>query len=271
MKQRWIKAALIIICSVIAANGVAKEGVNGKEVRIENWGHFFKGYRGCFVMYDRNRERYHFYNRKHCEQRFSPASTYKVPHALIGLETEVLKDENALFKWNGIRHKFKVWNRDHTLKTAIPYSVLWYFQKVASKVGKKRMQKMVNRFDYGNRDISAPLTTFWLESSLKISPLEQIHFLQRFYNYQLSASNKNIDRVKEILILSDKEKERLSGKTGTGVVNGQFVNGWFVGYLEKEKNLYFFATNLQASYNANGLKAKRITLKILKEKLLFDV
>jgi beta-lactamase class D len=33
----------------------------------------------------------------------SPASTYKIPHALIGLETGVIT-EDTVEKWDGVRH-----------------------------------------------------------------------------------------------------------------------------------------------------------------------
>ena len=55
------------------------------------------------------------------------------------------------------------------------------------------------------------------------------------------------------------------GKTGTGRVNGQDINGWFIGYVETSDNSYYFATNIQSDSNATGKKAFEITSDILKK------
>ena len=42
--------------------------------------------------------------------------------------------------------------------------------------------------------------------------------------------------------------------------------GWFVGYVEKQNNVYFFAINIQSKDPEEGfVSRKEITFKILKE------
>jgi bla regulator protein BlaR1 len=186
------------------------------------------------------------------------------------LETKVIEDENTTFKWDGTKYSAESWNRDHTLKTAVANSVVWYFQKLASQVGKEQMQDYIDKVGYGNRDISGGITKFWLQSTLKISPMEQIGILRRLYDYKLPFSKRNIDIARNIILLSDENGVRLSGKTGGGTSSDKYINGWFVGYVEKDENVYFFATNIEASgqsdKNADGQKAREITLRILKDK-----
>jgi bla regulator protein BlaR1 len=147
---------------------------------------------------------------------------------------------------------------------------------IASQIGEARMKDYLKKFNYGNNDISGGLTKFWLQSSLKISPMEQVDFLRKFYDYQLFASQKNVDIVKDVITLSNIKGIKLSGKTGSGgrSLNDKYINGWFVGYVEKDKNVYFFATNIEANEtakkSAGGAEAKEITLKILKDKKLFN-
>lgn len=99
--------------------------------------------------------------------------------------------------------------------------------------------------------------------------------LRKFYDYQLPFSKRNIDIVKEIIVLSENNGTRLSGKTGLGLKanSDKYINGWFVGYVEKDGNVYIFATNIEASNetekSASGEGAKEITLKILKDKSIF--
>jgi len=213
------------------------------------------------------------------KKQVSPCSTFKIVNSLIGLEINELQDENTTFKWDGRKYPIESWNKDQTLKSAVSNSVVWYFQILASKIGESRMGDFVKKFDYGNKDISGGLTKFWLQSSLMISPKEQVEFLKKFYNYQLPVSKNNIDIVKDVILLSDENGIRLSGKTGSGESTNNSkskmgtINGWFVGYVEKDNNVYIFATNIEADEtgkeNADGLKAKEITLKILRDKNLY--
>ncbi len=239
----------------------------------EDLSSYFTGYDGSFVLYDLKKRQYTIYNREKSEKRVSPNSTFKIAHALIGLQTGVLKDSSTTFKWDGTEYPFPAWNKDQTLTDAISNSTIWYFQEVAKRVGCSKERRYLHAFNYGNKDISGGLTQFWLQSSLKISPVEQVDFLKRFYTHRLPVSKRNIDIVKKILVLDEKNGAVLSGKTGTGwkdaVINGTPVNGYFVGYVEKKGNVYFFATNIEAKDTASGGKARAITLQILHDKRIF--
>ena len=101
--------------------------------------------------------------------------------------------------------------------------------------------------------MSGNLSTYWLESSLKISPVEQVELLMKLQNNSLGFSSENINAVKDSIYLCSSDTGKFYGKTGTGRVNGQDVNGWFIGYIETVDNTYFFATNIEADNNATGV------------------
>lgn len=250
-----------------------KAQIPQSKVQYEDLSSYFTGYDGTFVLYDLTNKQYTIYNKEKSEKRISPNSTFKIPHALIGLQTGVLKDEHTTFTWDGTVYPFPAWNQNQDLTSAIPNSTIWYFQEIAKKVGEKKEQCYLHLLRYGSRDISGGLTNFWLQSSLQISPIEQVDFLKRFYTYQLPISKRNIAIVKKILVLEEKEEATLSGKTGTGwkdsVLNGDAINGYFVGYVERDGHTYLFATNLEAKAQATGGKAKAITLQILKDKQIY--
>src|SRR4051812_25547112 len=105
-----------------------------------------------------------------CTERVSPQSTFKIPHALAAIDAGVLADENAVIKYDGHAVEYDAWRRDHSLATAIRYSVVWFFQEIAKKLGAERERKYLDAFDYGNHDASSGLTTFRLGGSLAISP-----------------------------------------------------------------------------------------------------
>lgn len=279
--KRFILFFLILTLFIVITgcsnntNSASKDLKSTEKVFDEDLSKYFTGYEGCFVLFDMNKNEYTIFNQQKSQKQVPPCSSFKIVNSLIGLETKVVEDENTTFKWDGTKYLIESWNKDHTLKTAISNSVVWYYQKLASQVGEEKMQDYLNKVNYGNKDISGGITKFWLQSSLKISPKEQVDILRKFYDYQLPFSKKNIDIVKKIIALSEDNGAKLSGKTGSGskLNSDKYINGWFVGYVEKDKNIYIFATNIEyngtSDKSAGGKEAKEITLKILKDKSLF--
>ncbi len=200
---------------------------------------------GSFILYDLNKDLYIRYNPKRCNKRFIPASTFKILNSLIGLETAVIRDQEFYLTWDGTEHRMPEWNRDHTLKSAIKFSVVWYYQELARRVGYEKMYYYVHKCNYGNKDISGGIDRFWLDGALRISQKEQIEFLKKLYKNDLPFSRRNIDIVKDILLNEDDGSYRLRAKTGSGFQDGKSI-GWYVGYLEQNDNVYFFATNIEA-------------------------
>lgn len=237
-----------------------------QSVTYEDLSSYFKEYDGSFVLLDLESGHYQVYNDANSKKRVSPDSTYKIISSLVGLETEVVTNENAQMEWDGTIYPFEQWNKDQTLTSATINSVSWYFQKVDSLVGKTRIESYLKQMGYGNVDLSGGINEFWLESSLKISPIEQVKILEKLYTYELPFSRRNIDIVKKTIKLSDQDKITLYGKTGTGIVNGNQLNGWFVGFVESKGKVFAFATNIQGKVWTDGATAKNITLSILKDK-----
>jgi beta-lactamase class D len=245
---------------------VEENNENSEKVLNEDLSKYFSGYEGCFVLYDKNENKYLIYNEVKSEKEISPCSTFKIVHALIGLDTNVLKDENTIFKWNGTKYAMEEWNKYQTLLSAVANSVVWYFQEVASKVGEERMQEYLSKIDYGNKDISGGLTNFWLQSSLKISPRKQVELLRNMYDYKLPFSKRNIDIVKKILKISEQNGIVLLGKTGSGMDGNKSINGWFIDYVERNNDVFFFAVNIEGKDGAAGVLAEQIAKNILKDK-----
>jgi beta-lactamase class D len=247
----------------------------GAVARAQDLSPFFKDTRGAFVLYDLKNDRYIRYNEERCRERFSPKSTFKIPNSLIGLETGVIRDAGFVIPWNRQKYPpqddwdqepFKHWAQDHTLRSAIKYSVVWYYRELALRVGAARMKKLVEAFDYGNRDVSGQIDYFWLGGPLRISADEQVEFLKKFYAGRLPVSRRSTEIVKDILVLEKTPEYTLSAKTGGGsVAEGTYI-GWFVGYLETRGNVYFFACNMEGS-SYPEIREKRIdvTKRILAE------
>ncbi|CQR72114.1 Regulatory protein BlaR1 [Sporomusa ovata DSM 2662] len=265
----FLLAGCFVLTSAQGTYGAAQTGKSPKlnqNIAYEDLSSYFRGYNGTFVLLDLERDRYQVYNDDNSRKRVSPNSTYKIISSLVGLETGVLTDETTRLEWDGTTYSIERWNSDQTLASAMAYSVSWYFQKVDSVVGKTIIENYLKQIGYGNYDLAGGLTDFWLESSLEISPIEQVEMLKKLYTYEMPFSRRNIDIVKKVIQVSEQDRGTLYGKTGTGIVNGNSINGWFVGYVESEGKVYIFATNIQGKERADGANAKNITCSILKDK-----
>lgn len=226
---------------------------------------YFGEYKGCFVLYDLENDAWHIHNKEQATLRVSPNSTYKIYTALLGLEEGVITPEDSFITWNGERYPFEAWNENQTLQSAMSASVNWYFQAVDEQVGTSKVYHYIQEIGYGNENMSGDFSTYWMESSLKISPIEQVELLTRLQNNSFGFSSENIHTVNDTICLSSSDAGTIYGKTGTGRVNGQDVNGWFIGFVENADNTYFFAVNIGADSGATGNNAAKITMSILSD------
>jgi len=225
---------------------------------------YFQGYHGTFVLYDEAADQYTVYNQPQSEKRLTPCSSFKIYNSLIALETGVAADETLVIAWNGQLSSITAWNQDHSMASAIKNSVVWYYQALAQRIGPQPMQQYLDTLPYGNRDISGGISRFWLHSSLAISAREQVDLLRRLYQDDLPFSPRNMAIVRKIIIQSEADGVRFSGKTGSAYVGGQFTVGWFVGAVERDNRRYFFAVNIEGEKEASGVKARSIAIDVLK-------
>ncbi|QPF94446.1 class D beta-lactamase [Bradyrhizobium commune] len=173
-----------------------------------------------------------------------PASTFKIPNSLIALETGVVADpDKDVFPWDGVKRPIEAWNKDHTLRSAIAVSAVPVYQEIARRIGQERMQKYVDLFDYGNRDIGGGIDQFWLSGALRIDPIEQIDFVDRLRRRALPISKRSQDLVADILPVTKVGDSVIRAKSGlTGREQGSL--GWMVGWAEKGEAHTVFALNM---------------------------
>ena len=226
---------------------------------------YFGEFDGSFVLYDLGNDAWSIHDIDHATQRVAPNSTYKIYAALFGLEDGVITPDNTFITWDGKNYPFDTWNTDQTLQSAMSNSVNWYFQSLNEQLGSPSVNKYIQQIKYGNENMSGDFSSYWMESSLKISPIEQVELLTKLQNNSFGFAPENINAVKDAICLSSSDAGTFYGKTGTGRVDGQDVNGWFIGYIETADNTYFFATNIGADSDATGGNATEITMSILSD------
>ncbi|WP_448515737.1 beta-lactam sensor/signal transducer BlaR1 [Staphylococcus aureus] len=218
---------------------------------------------GSFVMYSMKKDKYYIYNEKESRKRYSPDSTYKIYLALFGLDRHIISDKNSRISWNHNHYPFDSWNKDQDLNTAIQNSVNWYFERISNQLSKNYTSDQLKQLNYGNKNLGS-YKAYWLEDSLKISNLEQVIVLKNMMEQNNHFSKNEKKQLSSSLLIRKNENYELYGKTGTGIVNGKYNNGWFVGYVITNHDKYYFSTHL-SDEKASGENAKFINEKILKE------
>jgi beta-lactamase class D len=192
--------------------------------------------RGGYLIYNEQKDELHTNHFGLLDTMLSPASTFKIYNALQALDNNVLRDENDTLHWDGKKRMVDAWNRDLNLQEAFSTSEVWYFQEVARRTGKKRMEAALHKLDYGNKSTAGAVDSFWLNGTLRISARQQLDLLRRLYHEELPFDLESQQTVKRIM---KNAEPNLYGKTGWGMWQGKDL-GWFIGWMEhNSKPLYF--------------------------------
>lgn len=261
----------------IQGTEIAKENeISVVTDNIVDYSDYFQGISGCAVMYDESSDTYSLYGKERCEKEVSPLSTFKIVSALAGLENNVLENQTSTMEYSGVKYPIDTWNSNLTLKEAFETSCVWYFRQVVDMVGEENIHAMLKEIQYGNCDISEwngsetnslpELNGFWLESSLEISPKQQVVTLNYFFGSENNFSTDNLEELKNIMHIAELDNGSLYGKTGSGI-DGK---AWFIGFIEKSDNKIYFAIYLDDMQNrevVSGNKAKEIAISILSNEI----
>ncbi len=191
-----------------------------------------------------------------------PASTFKVPAALIALDTGAVKDpQGDVFKQDWPPSFIKACNADQTLATALVRSCVPVFAKIGRMIGDEKLADALKAFEYGNAQPTGSYP-YWLEGDLRISPLEQIAFIDRLRRQDLPVAQSSMNAVTEIIEIDRTDTYVLRGKTGwAGSKNPD--TGWFVGWAEKGDDVRVFAVNIDLKDVADAPKRLAIAKQML--------
>jgi beta-lactamase class D len=261
MKKRKLPYRLLLPALLLLSLPVAttQEGISDRP----DWGAIFSRYmaEGTIVIEDeRTKSRGTLvFNGERASKRFSPASTFKIPHALFALDAGIVRDEFQVFPWDGIERSYMAWNEDQTLRSSMRHSVVWVYEMFAEALGEERERDYMQEIHYGNADPTGE-KPFWVEGNLQISALEQITFLRQLYRNQLPFDGNAQRLVKDVMINEAGRDWILRAKTGwSGTI------GWWVGWVERPTGAVFFALNMDTPNRAEDLpKREAIVREVLK-------
>ncbi len=208
-----------------------------------------------------------------CSKEHSPYSTFKIAIAVMGFDSGILKSPQSPTIQAPKELDPKFYNlkkypiqafaaRAQTPASWMQYSVIWYSQEITKKLGDQKFAEYVEKLNYGNKDVSGGLLQAWLGSSLKITPLQQVEFVEKLSERKLPVAKLAQNGAVEIMKMEDIYNSwKMYGKTGSSS-----VDGWFVGYIEKNNRRIIFAQYLEAKDAA--ISAGRLAKEVAKDNLI---
>lgn len=221
------------------------------------------GVEGTFVLLDERSDTLRGTNRARAEQRFSPASTFKIANALIGLSLGAVRSVDEVIPYTGDANPFmREWLEPMGLRGAMKVSNVPLYQELARRIGLQRMREAIARLGYGNQQIGSEVTTFWLRGPLAISAVEQTRFLSALAHRTLSFPAQAQRQVAEITRADSGPGWSLHAKTGWQNAPGAGV-GWWVGWVQKGNQITTFALNIAMDGAADAPKRERLGRKSL--------
>lgn len=204
---------------------------------------------GSTTIYDYKQQQWIFSDSNDAKIETLPASTFKIIHLLIALETNTIKDEAEIIKWVGKTDTIKYGHRpeiykDMTVEDAFKLSAGWVFVELAKKIKIESYKNYLRLSSYGNGNLSEMGIDFWNFGAFAISPKNQIEFLIKVYEEKnLPFSTHNLQILKKVMLSEKTDNYTIYAKTGWSR-DHDIDNGWWVGYVERSDNVYFFATRV---------------------------
>lgn len=199
------------------------------------------------------------YGLERSQRRYTPASTFKIPHSLFALDAGLLKDEHQVIPWDRVKRPIESWNGDQTLRSSMRSSVVWVYERFAQELGSTREVAYMRSVGYGNA-LATGQTPFWVEGDLAISCAEQIAFLQRLYRNELPFRIEHQRLVKDVMVVEAGRDWIIRAKTGWSGKIGRWV-----GWVEWPTGPVFFALNIDTPRRLDDLpKRESITRAVLR-------
>ncbi|MGB4072740.1 class D beta-lactamase [Pseudomonas sp.] len=253
LRISWLAACFAICSSTALADVISTPrdkivsaplaNVSGSEREVAGWKSIFDKYDtdGTIVVKDYRgaSSKTYVYNKARSTVRYTPASTFKIPHSLFALDAGVVKDEFQTFKWDGVINEIPTHNQDQTLRSAMRYSALWAYRGFAKEIGERKAIEYLQKIKYGNQSASVKVRDYWVNGGLEVSAVEQVEFLQKLYRNELPFKVEHQLLTKDIMVTGAGLDWIMRSKTGLG----QQV-GWWVGWVELPAGPVFFAVNI---------------------------
>jgi beta-lactamase class D len=240
----------------------------------------------CFLLFDLKANRFtEIYNERRCDDRYAPVSLFEIPLAVIAFDAGVVKrEDDVVYKWNGVPHPWKPKNRDYTVELWMRDNAGWLTQDLAEKIGVQKIQEYLAKFEYGNQDMTGGVRFAWFtpnpyikdvyKNSLRLTAFEKLRFMKNLWRNELPVTQVAQEKARNLMRVETLASgDVLTYKYAQGFTDTGFDQrlGWFVGHLVHKGSPYLVVLNFHDRTHAKGRKhageeATELALKYLREK-----
>jgi beta-lactamase class D len=256
-RHRLLAAALLLPLALAACGPKAKplNNSNALEAAIDRG---MGGIGTCVVLLDTKTGAtiYQYNSAQVCRYQLPPCETFNIVTSLIGLDQGVVTPK-AVFKWDGTPQPVTAWQTNADMAKAWQYQIGWWFQKLATEIGRDHYANALGVMGYGNGQFSGPPGAFWqgphAGGALQLSTRAQAAFLQRLYAGKILLSNNAAQTVEGLM-----SSETRATAAGPAVMSGQVGScpsqadgsrsvGWWVGRLVTPRRDVVFAASIEGA------------------------
>lgn len=188
------------------------------------------GVRGTFALLDVSSQTTTVADRRRAETPLVPASSFKVPHALVALETGAVKSPDEVIPWDGTPQPFPEWEKDMSMREAVRTSNAAAFQVIARRIGLERERQWLHRLGYGHRQTGTVVDRFLLDGPLRISAAEQTRFLACLAAQRLPARREHQRTVRDLIWQESRDEYAMYAESGWQNAPGPGTAGGSAGW-----------------------------------------
>lgn len=264
--------SIMVVCSVLLALGCSKTEVVHGEPKLQIRTDFSQlldslSIKGTVIVFDSATNTLNVGDTSYLNTGLLPASTFKIPNTLIGLELGVINKDH-IFLWDSTPRWNSTWNQDLPLPIAFRSSCVPCYQELARNIGPTRMRQMLDTLGYpGMTFTDGSIDNFWLQGASAISPMQQLNFLRRLHDRTLPLKQSTYDDFALIFPISNDSLGTFSGKTGTSRSDTSY-HAWFVGWLQSPTNVRYVVMLIEPPPTMTMEQAVEVRMSIAKKVLM---
>lgn len=269
VRARWMGPVMVVVAGIAASAPARADGRSSDDaVEIPEWQAAFAraGVTGTMVVRRLGERRTFASDLDEAGRGRLPASTFKLANLLIALETGAVHDLDQVYRWDRVQRPVVAWNADHTVRSAMQVSAVPVFQRIARAVGEPRMAAWLARLGYGNAEVAGGVDRFWLDGGLRVTPLQQVDFVERLLLGTLPASDRSQRLVRDAVPATASGcGAMIHAKTGWARPNGDAGpdTGWWVGWVERPREIWMFAAVVEGPADRVGRARRDAPLAVL--------
>ncbi|AVQ13366.1 Penicillin-binding protein, transpeptidase domain protein [Leptospira santarosai] len=256
-------------CKIDSQKSFSEKSLNGK-------GKFL-----CAILVNQTANNKTYFQKNECLHKTPPSSLFHSVLALVSVENGYLKENQSFFFWDKTRYPYIRWQKDQNLKSALEYSVHWYFTKLWNDIGPEKGKPLLEKIETFPAPVPFTQNSFWLDGSYTISPSEFVDFLIRLQEPSPPFRKKTVQTVFDLF---KRTPGSLSNASGSHDLAGDWsgvedyksdsafyytqdeTDSWFWVSFQKENVRWLLLTRVRVLGQPTGpLEAATLASQILRE------